>query len=190
VPEVETAPKTSEWRTPKYIFDALQDQTGTRLEFDLDPCAPDQGVSHVPAQRIYTRLDDGLRRPWHGLVFVNPPYSEARRSIVKWVERYFEHGNGIALIPARTSCDWWHQYVYPLAQLICFPARKIQFLQPDGKVGGSPTLGNALIGAGEVACNALLRSGLGACVIVDRSAAPSARARGLAQMTLPLLAAE
>jgi hypothetical protein len=30
-----------------------------------------------------------------------------------------------------------------------------------------------VIGMGEVACNALLRSGLGHCLRVDRSAAPS-----------------
>jgi DNA N-6-adenine-methyltransferase (Dam) len=192
MPEAETAPKTSEWRTPKYIFDSFRDQTGARLAFGLDPCSPEQGVCHVPARRIYTKGDDGLLKPWpkHELIFMNPPYSEARHSIVEWVAKYFEHGNGIALIPARTSCDWWHQYVFPLAELLCFPNRKISFLNPDGTVGGSPTLGNALIGMGTVAREALRRSGLGHCVIVDRSAAPPARPRRRAQMVLPLVAAE
>jgi DNA N-6-adenine-methyltransferase (Dam) len=95
MPEVEAVPKTSEWRTPKYVFDPLRDQTGARLVFDQDPCAPDQGISHVPARRIYTKADDGLRQPWRGLVFMNPPYSEARRSIVAWVQRFFEYGNAL-----------------------------------------------------------------------------------------------
>jgi phage N-6-adenine-methyltransferase len=175
--DVETAPKTSEWRTPKYIFDAL------KLEFDLDVAHPGvNGVCHVPTKRFFTKADNGLLQLWpkHALVWNNPPYSEAgkKHGIVEWVEKSFEHGNGILLIPARTSCDWWAYLVFPRAQLICFPDRKISFLEPDGRVGGSNSLGNALVGIGEVACNALRQSGLGHCVVVDRDAAPPARPRG------------
>jgi phage N-6-adenine-methyltransferase len=181
--DVETAPKTSEWRTPKYIFDAL------KVEFDLDVAHPGvgagAGVCHVPTKRFFTKADNGLLQPWpkHALVWDNPPYSEAgkKHGIVEWVEKSFEHGNGILLIPARTSCDWWAYLVFPHAQLICFPDRKISFLEPDGRVGGSNSLGSALVGMGEVACNALRQSGLGHCVVVDRSAALPARPRGRAQ---------
>jgi DNA N-6-adenine-methyltransferase (Dam) len=177
MPELETVPGSSERRTPSHIFDAL------KVEFDLDVAHPGvgagAGVCHVPTKRFFTKADNGLLQPWpkHEFLWNNPPYSEGRHSIVPWMEKYFEHGNGIALIPARTSCDWWHHLVFVHAQLICFPDRKISFLQPDGKVEGSNTLGSALIGMGEIACNALRQSGLGHCVIVDRSAAPSLRRR-------------
>jgi hypothetical protein len=40
---------------------------------DLDPCSP--GPGHwVPARKIYTKADDGLRQPWESLVWVNPLY--------------------------------------------------------------------------------------------------------------------
>ena len=59
--------ETSEWYTPPEYFKALG------LVFDLDPCSP--GPGHwVPAKKIYTIEDDGLRQPWFGLVFMNPPY--------------------------------------------------------------------------------------------------------------------
>ena len=46
---------TSDWYTPPEIFKALD------LVFDLDPCSP--GPGHwVPARRIYTKEDDGLRQ--------------------------------------------------------------------------------------------------------------------------------
>jgi len=47
--------KMSEWRTPKFVFDAL------RLTFDLDPCWPASGPCFVPARHHYTEADDGLR---------------------------------------------------------------------------------------------------------------------------------
>jgi hypothetical protein len=45
---------TDDWYTPREIFAAL------KLTFDLDPCSP--GRDHwVPARRIFTKADDGLR---------------------------------------------------------------------------------------------------------------------------------
>jgi phage N-6-adenine-methyltransferase len=178
--DVETAPKSVEWRTPKYIFDAL------RLQFDLDVAHPGvgtgAGVCHVPTKRFFTKADNGLLQPWpkHELVWNNPPYSEAGKKygIVPWVEKSFEHGNGILLIPARVSCDWWVHIVAPRAQLVYIPDRKISFLNPDGRVHGSNSLASALVGIGEIACNALRQSGLGYCYLVDRNAAPPARPRG------------
>jgi hypothetical protein len=71
-----------------------------------------------------------------------------------------------------------------------FTDGKIKFVRPDGSIGEQPGYGNALIGMGEVACNALRRSGLGHCVAVDRSAVPSLRrqqqwARGTPELELP-----
>src|SRR5262245_25887745 len=48
---------TSDWYTPPEYFEALG------LVFDLDPCSP--GPGHwVPARKIYTKEDDGLRQDW------------------------------------------------------------------------------------------------------------------------------
>jgi len=157
--------ESSEWRTPKFIFDAL------KLEFALDPCGPQGGYYCVPAKKIYTAADDGLRQPWgDGLAFVNPPWSEKRCAVVPWLRRFFAHpGGGVFIAVARTSCSWFHQLVLPHAELLCFPCGKTRFIKSDGSPGPSPTNGIALIAKGEVACVALRRSGLGYCVTVDRS---------------------
>jgi hypothetical protein len=162
--------ETSEWFTPGTVFNALG------LVFDLDPAHPgkDNPYCCVPARQIYTKSDDGLRQPWHGLIWLNPPFG-GRRGQVPWIQRFFRHGNGICLVAARTSADWFHAVVFSTAELLLFPDGKTKFVRPDGTIGKEPGTGVALIGAGEIACNALRRSGLGACVIVDRTAAPSAR---------------
>ena len=150
--------EASEWYTPKPIFDALG------LTYDLDPAHPGRDNRHcvVPAKRIYTKADDGLRQPWHGLVFMNPPFG-GRRGQVPWLRKFFAHGSGIALVTALTSADWFHEVVVPNAELICFPAGKTKFVKPDGSVGKEPGTGVVLIAAGRVACAALWRSRLGAC---------------------------
>jgi DNA N-6-adenine-methyltransferase (Dam) len=148
---------TSDWFTPPAVFDKL------KLKFDLDPCSP--GPEHwVPAEKIYTKSDDGLKQPWHGLAFVNPPFG-GRNGHVPWMQKFFAHGNGIMIVRAYTSSSWWHEEM-PKAELICFPRGKTKFIRPTGEVGTAPGHGIVLVGAGTVACDALMRSGLG--MIWDR----------------------
>lgn len=152
--------ETSEWFTPLSIFSALG------LTFDLDPAHPGKDNLHccVPARKIYTKVDDGLHQPWHGLVWLNPPFG-SRRGQVPWLKKFFAHGNGIALCAARTSADWFHELVVPNAELLCFPNGKTKFVRPNGSIGKEPGTGIVLIGAGSVACAALQRSGLGGCYV-------------------------
>jgi DNA N-6-adenine-methyltransferase (Dam) len=143
---------SSEWFTPPDIFDALG------LEFDLDPCSP--GAGHwVPARKIYTVEDDGLAQPWRGLVFMNPPFG-GRNGHVPWLRKFLEHGNGIAVVRAYTSSAWFNEYAVR-AELMLFPRGKTKFIRPDGSIGRAPGHGIVLLGMGDVACEALRRSGLG-----------------------------
>jgi hypothetical protein len=101
------------------------------------------------------------------LVFMDPPFG-GRRGHVPWLEKFFAHGNGIALCAARTSADWFHNVVVPNAELLCFANGKNKFHRPDGSIGREPGTGIVLIGAGSVACAALRRSGLGVCMTIIR----------------------
>lgn len=149
--------KSDDWYTPPEMFAALG------LTFDLDPCSP--GAGHwVPARRVYTKEDDGLSLPWFGLVWMNPPFG-ARRGHVPWLNRFFAHGCGIALVRAYTSSDWFHEWA-PHADAMLFPRGKTKFIRPDGTRGDAPNHGVVLLASGDVATNALLNSGLGICVLV------------------------
>jgi hypothetical protein len=155
---------SSDWLTPQSLFDAL----GIKL-FDLDPAHPgrDNLYCVVPTRRIFTARDDGLRQPWPpgDLVFMNPPLG-GRRGQVPWLKKFLQHRNGIALVAARTSADWFHDVVVPNAELLCLPNGKTKFVRPDGSIGKEPGAGVVLIAAGRVACEALLRSGLGVCMTI------------------------
>jgi hypothetical protein len=85
--------------------------------------------------------------------------------------RFFEHADGVALVAARTSADWFHELVVPNAQTLLFPNGKTKFVRPsDGSIGNEPGTGVVLIGMGEIANAALEGSGLGFFVRVGGAA--------------------
>lgn len=149
--------KSVEWYTPPEIFEALD------LTFDLDPCSPGQGKSFVPARRHYTAADDGLSSPWTGRVFCNPPYGSQTGV---WLERLAEHGDGIALVFARTDVLWFQKHAVR-ADLICFVSSRVKFFKGDTVTrGGTPGAGSMLLAYGPSNVAALRGAGLGACVTV------------------------
>jgi len=146
--------QSDEWYTPPAIFKALG------MTFDLDPCSAGQGRDYVPALMRYTKADDGLSKPWHGtIVWMNPPFG-GRNGQVPWLQRFFDHGNGIALVAARTSSEWFHDFA-PRADALLFPKGKTKFIAPDGKPGPSPWSGVVLMALGKESTDALKQSGLG-----------------------------
>jgi hypothetical protein len=130
-----------EYRTPREIFDGLD------CQFDLDPCKPSYGPWFVTADAGYTREDDGLKKEWRGLVWMNPPFGK-RNGQVPWLERFFEHGDGIGLVNALTSSGWFHDWM-PKASGLFLPRGKTQFVRPDGTVAKQPASGAVLFSAGE-----------------------------------------
>src|SRR3990167_9500079 len=93
---------TDEWYTPPWLFEKLG------LEFDLDPASPGESVvPWIPADEHWSMA--GLDLPWHGRVWLNPPYGP-RNGIRPWLEKLKTHGNGFALVPNRTGADWWQDF--------------------------------------------------------------------------------
>ena len=118
---------SDEWLTPPAIIDALG-------PFDLDPCSP----VHRPwdtAKLHYTIEDDGLAKPWgDNRVFMNPPYGPETG---KWLEKLANHGNGIALIFARTETEIFHRWVWQRADAILFLRGRLYFHKISGERGRS-----------------------------------------------------
>lgn len=153
--------KHGEWYTPKYIFDALN------CNFDLDVAAPAPGPLHVPCSKWLS--ERSLETDWHGFVWMNPPYLE-RNGLVAWLRKFFDHGNGVALVPDRTSAPWW-QDAAAEAESILFVAGKIKFIEHGKSVGKSPSNGTCLLGIGRTAQRVMSQAsenGLGLLIQKDR----------------------
>lgn len=145
----ETSGASDEWYTPKHVFDALG------CGFNLDVAAPNDGPPFVPTIRWLS--SGSLERDWDGFVWMNPPFA-GRNSLGPWMRKFFDHGNGIALTPDRTSAPWF-QEAWQRASLVLF-TRKIKFIRPDGSPGKSPSNGTALWAAGARAEMALIRASI------------------------------
>ena len=161
-----TVNRTVEWYTPAFIFEALG------LTFDLDPCAAESG-DHVPALARYTARDDGLSKPWYGRVWMNPPYGPYTP---RWLSKLADHGDGLALVFARTDTRWFHAAAAS-ADVLCF-TRRLAFVPgrealeqpgifpgaaPLSRAYGTAGAGSVLLAYGETCAAALQQSGLGPC---------------------------
>lgn len=111
-----------EWLTPPAILEALG-------PFDLDPCAPITPPWPIAAQ-AFTVRDDGLSRPWHGFVWCNPPYG---RHTGAWLAKLAAHGNGLALIFARTETEDFVNQVWSKADAVMFLHGRLYFHHVDGR---------------------------------------------------------
>lgn len=95
---------SDDYWTPSWVFERMG------IEFDLDVCAPLGGVDWIPAAHHFTQIDDGLASEWFGRVWMNPPFSEPR----PWVEKFIDHAHGIALVPM--SMGRWLDPLWAVAE--------------------------------------------------------------------------
>lgn len=141
---------SADWLTPPHVLAALG-------AFDLDPCATTERPWPTAAQH-YTVHDDGLSKPWHGRVWMNPPYGA---KTARWMERLADHGDGIALIFARTETATFFPWVWAHAHALLFLEGRLHFCRADGSRArhnaGAPSV---LIAYGQANAEALATCGL------------------------------
>jgi hypothetical protein len=107
--------------------------------FDLDPCAPIVRPWDT-ARKHFTIQDDGLSQPWAGRVWLNPPYG---RATGEWLARLAAHGDGVALIFARTETEMFFENVWHKADGVFFFDKRLVFYhvtgEPADNNGGAPS---------------------------------------------------
>ena len=115
--------ETTTWLTPPHITDELG-------PFDLDPCAAPSPRPWSTAERMIELPEDGLNAAWDGYVWCNPPYSFAAW---EWLDKLADHGNGIALVFARTETAGFVRTVWQRADAVKFIWSRLHFHYPDGR---------------------------------------------------------
>lgn len=123
--EIMFSSKSDLWETPQELFDKLDQEFG----FTLDVCAIPENAK---CQKFYTPEQDGLKMPWKGIVWCNPPYG---RQVGQWVRQAAlaaAAGNTVVmLLPARTDTKWFHEYIYRRTNV------EVRFLQGRLHFGGA-----------------------------------------------------
>ena len=124
---VSGAGERDDWQTPPDLLGEIY----LRWNLDFDPCP-------YPREPGY----DGLKVPWHGRPYVNPPYSSEMRL---WIEKAVrELGGGrievaVFLIHSRTDTKVFHESILPNASELWFVKGRVKFVPPgDREAQSSP----------------------------------------------------
>jgi len=139
----------NEWYTPSVFIEAARTCLG---EIDLDPASSPIANETVGAKQIFTAEQDGLKQPWHGRVWLNPPYAQPLiAQFAEAVASKYESGEieeAIVLVNNATETAWFRRMLRA-ASAVCFPAGRIKFVDPEGKPSGAPLQGQAILYIGE-----------------------------------------
>ncbi len=130
------------WCTPPKYVRAVREVLGGTIA--LDPCSNHHSV--VRAEVEYQLPErDGLRSGWdYPTIYVNPPYGADRQrgtTIKDWLRKcataHEDHGSEVlALVPVATNTKHWKDYVFGVADAVCFLYdTRLRFLV-DGKDEG------------------------------------------------------
>jgi phage N-6-adenine-methyltransferase len=133
-----------EWYTPKAYIDAARLVLGG---IDLDPASSDIAQQTVQATTFYTKHDNGLKQPWAGRVWMNPPYSAKLidKFMCKLVEHFSAGDVTAAITLTNNSTDTaWFKKCADIATAVCFATGRVKFLDPDGNPG-APLQGQAIM---------------------------------------------
>lgn len=125
------------WLTPKWVIESLG-------HFDLDPCCP-PNMPWRTADVMLTPKEDGLKQPWSGRVWLNPPYGREAKPFIEKMVEHAKNGGGISLLFARTETKLWQQIIAPNMFSVLFLNGRMSFCRADGSLSGSSTAPSALI---------------------------------------------
>ena len=115
-----------DWCTPIKYVEAVKRVWGGKI--DLDPCSSVYSVVNAATEFLLPEKD-GLVEEWnYPTVYINPPYGndkERGTTIRDWFRKiassYQKYNNEMmALVPVATNTSHWKNYVYPVANSICF----------------------------------------------------------------------
>lgn len=144
--------ESEEWYTPPEYVEPFRRIVGG---IDLDPASCDLANHHIRARQIYTRDDEGLKQPWYGRVWLNPPYTAAG-SAWDWARRLckeYEAGNvasAAMLVNAYIGNPAWKR-IWRTADAACLVDHRICFIDHEAIQQNRPTKHNIIVYFGPAA---------------------------------------
>ena len=115
---------------------------------DLDPASCRAAQRTVRAARWYGEADDGLSQPWHGRVWLNPPYGHG--IVGRFAARLAEHLDDGRVAEAvwlsnATLDTRWGQMLARRAAACCHPAGRLRFVPGGGQKAASASQPSVLL---------------------------------------------
>lgn len=135
----------NEWYTPPFIIESAKSIMG---DIDLDPASSKLANETVGAKEFYTIEDDGIKKDWHGRVWLNPPYSQPDISNFAKAVTSKKYDEIMILVNNATETDWFRMMA-EASKVICFINKRLKFVDRYGNPSGAPLQGQAIIYKGS-----------------------------------------
>lgn len=121
------------WGTPQYLIDHAR---LVMISIDCDPASNKEAQERVNASTFYTIEENGLTMPWHGNVWLNPPYSQPL--VTQFTEKLLEEiklGNTKkACVLLNNSTDTKHvQSLLRQCAAVLLLDKRVAFIPPGSK---------------------------------------------------------
>jgi len=116
--------RPNEWYTPRHIIEIARGCMGA---IDLDPASCAVANETVRARTFYDIKKNGLKQPWFGKVFMNPPYGRIGPAFVQKVVREAKAGTieqAVVLININHLATTWFVRTMQIEHLLCPPGRE------------------------------------------------------------------
>ena len=126
-----------EWYTPPELVELARQAMGG---IDTDPASSEMAQGWVKARVFYTQEDDGLAQPWHGRVWLNPPYKP--ELIKAFAAKLAAELDACAtqacwLSPTNATDTAWCQALMARASAACLLKGRVKFISSGGDAQSS-----------------------------------------------------
>lgn len=143
--QVLTSQATQEWYTPPHIIDRARHCLGT---IDLDPCTSELAQTWIKAERYHT-LVKRATLPWHGTVWLNPPFDDAAAWVTNLINRYQCGAVPSALMLVNSALGYkWYEELWRYAPVVCLRDR-LAFINDQGISAGMAKKGQTIVYLGS-----------------------------------------
>lgn len=136
-----------EFYTPSHVIEIARACMGG---IDLDPASCAAANETVRAATFYSIKDDGLKQPWFGRVWLNPPFWNLATQFVRKAVEEIKAGRideVIILLKANAIPTGWFNAAMDVEHFICTPKKRISFNSPIF-VTTSASFPSVLVGVG------------------------------------------
>jgi hypothetical protein len=133
---------SDEYYTPIEIVEAARRVMGG---IDLDPASSHIANQRIRASKFFTASDDGLKKKWHGFVWMNHPFG--RQTNKPWIQKLmaeWQSGRvlGAVCITFASTSEQWFQPLLTHPQ--CFLHGRTNYCLRDGTLKKGVTKGSVV----------------------------------------------
>ena len=139
--------RRNEFYTPSHIIEIARACMGG---IDLDPASCAIANETVKASTYYGTRQNGLKRPWFGRVWLNPPYGRFGPAFVRRAVDEFKLGRieqVIIELHVNHIANGWFSDAMQVEHAICLMRNRIAHYSPVNSISSAKT-GSVLIGLG------------------------------------------